>query len=78
MTIEENRSKDIGKRSEIQNRIKHMIFQNNERKYSPIGGEFTNQQSNTKETKQICSMIWEQKEHNRKAECVNNIKKELQ
>ena len=31
-----------------------------------------------KETKQFWSKIWEQKENNRKAEEINNMKKELQ
>ena len=52
------------------------IFQNNKQ----IGGECTRtiQQLDTKETKQFWCEISDQKEHNRNAEWINSMKKQLQ
>ena len=58
-----------------------LIFQNNKRKfYQQVGGEYmrTNQQLDAKERKQFWSQVREQKEHNRKAEWINNMKNKLQ
>ena len=56
-----------------------MIFQNYGRKfYQQVGRESmkTNEQLNAKETKHFRSKIWEQKEHNKNAEWINDtIKK---
>ena len=81
-------------KEEIMQKKKHKIYwdrveqykqnrtiQNNERKfYHLVGGECmrTNRQLDAKEIKQFWSKIWEQKEHNKKAEWINNMKKELQ
>ena len=48
--------------------------------YQQVGGECskTNQQQDDKETKQFSSKIWERREHNRKAEWISNMEKELQ
>ena len=57
------------------------IFQNNKRKlYQKVGGESsrTNQWQDEKEAKQFWSQIRKQKEHNRKVEWINNMKKESQ
>ena len=57
------------------------IFQNNKSKfYQQVNGEstMTNQQLDPKETKQFWSKIWKQKDYNRNAEWIDNIKKWLE
>ena len=61
--------------------IQTKTFENNERIfYQQVGGECskTYQEPGAKEAKQFWSKIWGQKEHNRKANWINNMKKELQ
>ena len=55
-------------------------FQNSERKfYQPVSGEQakTYQQLDEKEEKRFWSKIWERKDHNKKAEYINNMETEL-
>ena len=47
--------------------------------YERVGGEYTrtNQQPDAKEAKQICSKIWEKKEHIKNSEWINYTEKQL-
>ena len=77
--MKEGRSKRY--RDRIKQYNQNQTFQNNERKiYQQVGEEWTRtyKQPRVKEAKQFLSKIWEQKKHNRIAEWVNNIEKELQ
>ena len=56
-------------------------FQNNERKfYQQVGGDGTNsyQQPDARETEQFWCKIWRPREHNKKAEWISNVTKELE
>ena len=56
-------------------------FQNNERKfYQQLGGDDnkTYQQPNAKETEIFWTKIWQRKQHNKKAEWINHITRELE
>ena len=70
-----DKSEDIGERRDIMtgstNNKQNRTFENKERNFClQVGGErtWTNQQPDAKEAKQFPGKIWEQKEHNRKAE----------
>ena len=57
------------------------MFQNNEKKfYRQFGGEWAKpyQQAVAREAKRFWSKIWERKDHNEKAEWINNMETELQ
>ena len=87
-TNRENKSEVTDERRKTK-RYRHKIkryrqkktFQNHERKfYQQAKGECTKtcQQPDNKETKQFWNKIWERREHNRKAERVNNVEKQLE
>ena len=73
-----------GKLKRYRNRVKqcnrNSFFQNNERKfYQQLEGEYTRwyQGPDVNETKLFSSKTWQWKEHNSKAEWINNMEKEL-
>ena len=68
-------------RQRVKQYKQNRTFQNNERKlYLQLGGDGnkTYQQPNAKETERFWTKIWQPKQHNEKAEWINNITRELE
>ena len=68
-------------RQRVKQYRQNKTFQNNERKfYQPLGGSDMKiyQQPDIKETERFSTKIWQPKKHNKNAEWINNITRELE
>ena len=67
-------------RQRVKQYKQNRTFQNNERKFYQLGGDDAKAylQPDAKETKRSWKKIWQPKEHNRQAEWINNVTKELE
>ena len=70
---EDNGEKTKTKKISTKNTVKTGYFKTTKKFYQQIGGEC----KDDKETKQFLSKMWQSRKHNRKAEWINNIGKNL-